>query len=377
MVHYRRAGIGQYAINLLRAMARLAEVGPESRVGVLQMRADTAPIVAGRRFRRVGMWTPPHNRFEQPALGIELLGVELGMKPQLIHCPDFVPPRFRTMPAVVNVQDLAFLKFPDTTLLTDESKRYYGQVPWAAHNAEALIALSCSTRDDLVELLQVNPNKIAVIPAAAGEQFRPPADFYEAATAAARAHGLPVPEEGGYILFVSTIEPRKNLTTLLEAYSLLRDHGRVEPMPALAVAGSEGWLFEKTYARIEELGLTDRVRLLGAVSDPQLTGLYQGARAFALPSLYEGFGLPALEALACGVPVLASNAGSLPEVVGDAGILLDPHDVDAWVTQLERVLLDPDEATRLREAGPRQAAQFSWEQAARQTWELYGKVITR
>jgi len=375
MVHYRRAGIGQYAMHLLRAMSRLAEVGPESRIGVLQMRADTEPIVCDRRFRRVGMWTPPHNRFEQPALGIELLKVELGMRPQLIHCPDFVPPRLRTMPAVVNVQDLAFLRFPDTTLLTEESKRYYGQVPWAAHNAEALIALSNSARDDLVELLHVNPNKIAVIPAAAGEQFSPPSDFHEAATAASRAHGLPTPEQGGYILFVSTLEPRKNLSTLLEAYSLLRDEGRVDPLPPLAVAGSEGWLFEKTYARIEELGLKDRVRLLGGVSDPQLTGLYQGARAFAMPSLYEGFGLPALEALACGVPVLASNAGSLPEVVGDVGILLDPQDVDAWAAQLERVLLDEQEAQKLREAGPKQAAGFSWEQAARRTWTLYGKVI--
>jgi glycosyltransferase involved in cell wall biosynthesis len=375
MLHYRRAGIGQYAINLLRAMSRLAEVGPESRIGVLQMRADTEPIVADRRFRRVGMLTPPHNRFEQPALGVELLRIELGMRPELIHCPDFVPPRFRSMPTVVNVQDLAFLKFPDTTLLTEESKRYYGQVPWASHNAEALIALSTSARDDLVELLHVNPNKIAVIPAAAGEQFRPPAEFHEAAIAASRAHGLPTLEEGGYILFVSTIEPRKNLTALLEAYSLLRDRGRVAPLPALAVAGSEGWLFEQTYQRIEELGLKDNVRLLGGVSDPQLTKLYQGARAFAMPSLYEGFGLPALEALACGVPVLASYAGSLPEVVGDAGILLDPYDVDAWAAQLERVLLSEEEAQKLREAGPRQAARFSWEQAARRTWELYGKLI--
>src|SRR5260221_83853 len=121
----------------------------------------------------------------------------LGMAAQLIQCRDFVPPRFRLMRAVVNVQDLAFLKFPDTVLLTDESKRYYGQVPWAAHNAEALITLSQSARDDLVEILHVNPSKIAVIPAAAGEQFKPPTDFHEAQKGAARAHGLPTPEDGG------------------------------------------------------------------------------------------------------------------------------------------------------------------------------------
>jgi len=375
MVHYRRAGIGQYAVNLLRALSRLPGMDKESRVGVLQMHADRAPIVDDPRFHRMPMWTPPHNRFEQAGLGVELLRAGLGGRPQLIHSPDFVPPRFRLMRAVVNVQDLAFLKLPDITLLTEESNRYYDQVPWAAHNAEALITLSRSARDDTVELLRVNPNKITVISPGVSKRFRPPADLLEAQSAAARAHSLPMPEEGGYILFVSTIEPRKNLTTLLEAYSLLRDNGRVKPLPMLAVAGREGWLFEKVYERIEELGLKDMVRLLGGVHDNALVGLYQGARAFAMPSLYEGFGLPALEALACGVPVLASNAGSLPEVVGDAGLLLDPHDVDAWARALERVLLDSKHVQLLREAGPRQAAPFTWKEAARRTWGLYGKVV--
>lgn len=341
----------------------------------MQMHGDHARIVADPRFRRVPMLTPPHNRFEQPALGVELLKLAVTSRPQLIHCPDFVPPRFRLMRAVVNVQDLAFLKLRETTLLTEESKRYYGQVPWAVHNADALITLSHSARDDTVALLGVDPARIAVIPAAVGAEFRPPADMAQAQVAAARAHGLPLPEQGGYILFVSTIEPRKNLPALLEAYSIVRDNKRVTPMPALAVVGREGWLFEKVHARIEELGLRDNVRLLGGVPDSALVGLYQGARAFAMPSLYEGFGLPALEALACGVPVLASNAGSLPEVVGDAGILLDPHDVDGWAKALESVLLDEVGERKLREAGPKQAANFSWERAARETWQLYRKVI--
>src|SRR4051794_7214915 len=249
MVHYRRAGIGQYAANLLRAMSRLPEISGESRVGVLQMRADHAPLVDDPRFRRVPMLTPPHNRFEQAALGVELLKLSMRDRPRLIHSPDFVPPRFRTMRAVVNVQDLAFLKFPEITLLTEESKRYYGQVPSAAHNAEALITLSQSARNDTVALLHVNPNKIVVIPAAASEQFKAPASLPEAQQAASRAHSLPTPEQGGYILFVSTIEPRKNLPTLLDAYSLVRDRGRVVPMPVLAVGGREGWLFEQVHER--------------------------------------------------------------------------------------------------------------------------------
>ncbi|HYO49533.1 MAG TPA: glycosyltransferase family 1 protein [Chloroflexia bacterium] len=374
MVHYRRAGIGQYAVSLLRALAASPDVGAQARFQVLQMRGHGERIVRDRRFRRVPMWTPPHNRFEQPALGLELL--KLRPRPQLIHSPDFVPPRYRSFPAIANIQDLAFLKFPSMTLLTGESKRYYSQVYRAARDAEALIALSQSARDDIVSLLGVEPDKVAVIPAAAGAEFRPPLDLKEARKAAAREFDLPSPDEGGYVLFVSTIEPRKNLPTLLEAYRLLLDHKRVSPAPALAIAGSEGWLYEKIYERIDTLKLRDNVRLLGMVAGERLPRLYQGARAFALPSIYEGFGLPALEAMACGVPVLASTGGSLPEVVGDAGILLDPHDTEGWSAALERVLLDEEEDSRLRQAGPQQAANFSWAKAATQTWALYQRVVS-
>jgi glycosyltransferase involved in cell wall biosynthesis len=373
MVRYRRAGIGQYAINLLRAMSRVPEMGPHSRVSVMQMRADRERLVRDRRFRRVPVWTPPHNRFEQPALGLELLAMR--PRPDIAHSPDFVPPRFRRFPAVANIQDLAFLKLPEVTLLTEESRRYYAQVPRAARDAEALIALSQSAKDDTVELLGVPPDKIAVIPAAAGPQFSPPPDMEHAQREAARRLGLPSPEEGGYVLFVGTIEPRKNLPMLLEAYSLLRDRANVRPLPALALAGAEGWLYERTYKRVDELGLRDIVRLLGPLADADLPPAYQGARAFVLPSLYEGFGLPALEALACGVPVLASDAGSLPEVVADAGVLLDPLDPDLWADMLEQVLLDPALANVLREAGPRRAALFSWDRAASATWRLYERVV--
>jgi glycosyltransferase involved in cell wall biosynthesis len=174
---------------------------------------------------------------------------------------------------------------------------------------------------------------------------------------------------------VGTIEPRKNLTTLLDAYSLLKARGSVSPMPVLAVIGQQGWLFEQVYARVEKLGLQDQVYFLHGVDDKSLPVFYAGARLFALPSIYEGFGIPALEALASGTPVVSSNGGSLPEVVGDAGILLDPLDTTAWANALERVLLDVDLETRLRQQGPVQASRFSWERAAKETVSLYRKVL--
>lgn len=374
MVHYRRAGIGQYAINLLRALTRSPEMGAEARVQVLQMHKHQDRLVKDRRVKRVPMWIPPHNRFEQPALGLELL--KLRPQPQMIHSPDFVPPFYRRCPAVVNIHDLAFLKFPELTLLTGESKRYYGQVQRAAHDAEALIALSHSARDDIIEMLGVSPDKITVIHAAANREFRPAHNLDDTQQVAAREFSLPPPQEGGYILFLSTIEPRKNLPVLLEAYRALLDRNRTEPVPALVLAGQRGWLYERVLIYIEKLKLGDKVRLLGEVPAQSIVRLYQGARAFAMPSLYEGFGLPVLEGLACGVPVIASTGGSLPEVVGNAGILLDPHDVEGWAAALERVLFDEREAKWLREEGPKRAATFSWEKAAAQTWHLYKKITS-
>jgi len=160
----------------------------------------------------------------------------------------------------------------------------------------------------------------------------------------------------------------------VEAYSLLMSRGSVRPMPVLLIVGKKGWLSEQLYTRIEELGLEKQVLFLHNVEDHEMPLFYAGARAFAFPSLYEGFGLPALEALATGVPVVSSNAGSLSEVVGDAGVLVDPHDVDGWAGALESVLLDPDLSARLRAAGPGRSAQFSWQRAARETLDLYYRI---
>ncbi len=355
MVYYRRAGIGQYSIHLLAALAALpaAEAG-DLRVTVLQSRKDPQPIVSGDpRFRWRGLATPCHHRYEQAGLAAEL--ALLRPRPQVLHSPDFIPPFRRPCPAVITVHDLAFLRFPD--LLTGESARYYGQIGRAVSSAEAIIAVSESTAADLVSFAGADRRKIYVIPEAADARFHP-------------GPGSP-PQSPRYLLFVSTIEPRKNLPTLLEAYRQVRDAGRVRPLPDLWVAGRRGWLYEESLAAVARLGLTAQVRFLGEVAPDALADLYRGARLFALPSLYEGFGLGALEALACGTPVLASAAGGLPEVVGDAGILLPPRDPAAWAAALEQVLLDPARDAALRRAGPIQAARFSWAATARATLAVY------
>ncbi len=353
MVYYRRAGIGQYSTQLLQALAALppTEAG-DLRVTVLQSRKDPTPLITDARFRRRALITPCHHHYEQAGLAVELAT----MRADVLHSPDFIPPFHRGCPAVITVHDLAFLRFPN--LLTGESGRYYGQIRHAVRSAEAIIAVSASTAEDLVTLAGADPQKIHTVYEAAASIFRPG----------------PPPALPGYLLFVSTIEPRKNLRTLLAAYRLLLDGGRVRPVPPLWVAGQRGWLYEDSLQAIQDLHLDDTVRLLGGVEAAALPALYQGARLFALPSLYEGFGLGALEALACGTPVLVANAGALPEVVGDAGILLPPTDPATWATALERVLGDATLAADLRRRGPIQAARFSWAQAARQTLAVYRQV---
>ncbi|MGI8586567.1 MAG: glycosyltransferase family 4 protein [Chloroflexia bacterium] len=379
MVYYRRAGIGQYCLHLLRALAALphAEVH-DLRVTVVQSRKDREQLVPATviptpatiiptpatvilsaaknlRFYHRAMITPPHNRFEQVGLALELAG----LRADVIHSPDFIPPFHRRFPAVITVHDLAFLRFPE--LLTKESARYYGQIDRAVQSAEAIIAVSACTADDLAQLAGADTKKIHVIHEAADPVFAP----------ASR----PVNARPGYILFLGTIEPRKNLPTLLEAYRLLLDGGRVRPAPFLWLAGRPGWLYDETLAAIQRLKLSDKVHLLDRMDSAALPALYQQARLFVLPSLYEGFGLSALEALASGIPVLASNAGALPEIVGDAGILLPPDDPAAWAAAMERVLLDRDLAADLRGRGPLRAAAFSWERAARQTLDVYRSVV--
>jgi glycosyltransferase involved in cell wall biosynthesis len=180
-----------------------------------------------------------------------------------------------------------------------------------------------------------------------------------------------LPEE--FVLFVGTLEPRKNVALLLDAWSLLEDrHGL---RPTLVIVGGKGWFYEALEARVQALGLSSRVRFAGYVLDADLPVWYSAATLFVYPSLYEGFGLPPLEALACGTPAIVSDRSSLPEVVGDAGLALPPDDAQAWADAIALLLGSPDKRKAMSEAGLRQAARFSWSQTAGQTAEVYRQVL--
>lgn len=355
---YRMGGISRYTIQLIQALNR---VDGEERFTVFHKSGEKRSFLpsVGTRFSRSDLLTPCHHRLERQALALELVRYRL----DVLHSPDFIPPGLATTRRIITVHDLSFLHFPG--LLTAESRRYYAdQIGWAVTVADHIIADSHATRDDIITLLDVAPGRVTTIHLAADEVFS--AD-YDAAQI-----GQTVEEYGigeGCILFVGTLEPRKNLGMLLRTYSRLRQERGVK-VP-LVLVGSKGWFYEEIFHEIARLGLADHVRHLTGVPDVRLAHLYRAAGVLVFPSHYEGFGLPALEAMHGGCPVVCAGKGSLPEVVGDAAIQLEPDDVDGWVTAIERVLGDSTLAEQMRIKGLAQAGKFSWLKTAEATMAVY------
>ena len=357
---YRMGGISQYILHLIAA---LGELDRANTYLVFQSRKDMRDYrPAQKNFRRVSVWTPCHHRWER-----WLLGAEVGVRqPDVFHSPDFIPPAFGAQGRVITVHDLNFLYFPE--YLTPESLRYYrGQIRWAVETADLIAADSEHTRQDLIERLGAEPEKVKRIYLAANPLYRR-VPTEKAVVRTLTRYNLP----RGFPLFVGTLEPRKNVRLLLDAYLLLRRQAVVE-LPLILVGG-KGWLYEAIFDAIEELGLAGAVRHLSGVGDKELAHLYHAAGVLALPSHYEGFGLPPLEAMHCGCPVIVSERGSLPEIVGDAGILLPADDVEAWAETLGKVLSDSELRERMIVRGKIQAARFTWEETAASTLALYAEA---
>lgn len=355
---YRMGGISRYTIQLIQALSQVA--GAE-KFTIFHKKGEKRSFLPDddTRFSRSDLLTPCHHRLERRALAVELARHRL----DVFHSPDFIPPAPATARRVITVHDLSFLYFPE--ILTAESRRYYAdQIGWAVNVADHIIADSYATRDDVIKLLGVAPGRITTIHLAADEVFSAGYDVAEIGRTVAE-YGI----DEGYILFVGTLEPRKNLGMLLRAYHRLRQERGVK-VP-LVLVGSKGWLYEEIFDEIVSLGLGDSVRHLSDVSDVKLAHLYRAAGVLAFPSYYEGFGLPALEAMLGGCPVVCAGRGSLPEVVGSAAIQLDPDDVDGWVAAIESVLGDSVLADRMRAEGLAQAQKFSWLKTAEATMAVY------
>jgi len=300
------------------------------------------------------------------------LPVQLVLGPiDLFHSPDFVlPPVSGGIPTILTVHDLSFVHYPET--FPDNLVSYLNRVvPWSVRRARHVLADSFSTKNDLQTLWKTPEEKITVLYSGVNERFRPVTDAADLA-AVRRRYDL---GDAPFVLSVGTVQPRKNYPFLVRAFGPV-----AERFPhSLVIAGGRGWLSEELPAEIERQGLGGRVRLAGFVDDADLPALYSAADLLAFPSLYEGFGLPLLEAMACGTPVISSDASSLPEVVrsddAEAAMLLSPHDETAWSAGMLRVLGDADLRRQLIAAGRDRVARFSWRTAAQQLSALYQMLL--
>lgn len=357
---YRGAGINWYIRNLLTYLPRVDHNNrytaflSDRRFTSSELALKFSRLPTSRPVVRI-LWEQAVQPFALQKEGVDLL-----------HALAFVVPLLSPCPSVVTIYDLSFLLYPEGF---KRAKRFYLSLftRLSARRARRIIAISENTKRDVVRLLGVSPDKVDVVYCGIDEAFRPLAKDQVASFRAKR--GLPE----RFILFVGTIEPRKNITTLIEAFANLHT---CEPANLkLVIGGAKGWFYQDVFARVEELGLEDAVIFPGYIPASELPWWYNAAELFVYPSLYEGFGLPPLEAMACGTPVIVANTSSLPEVVGEAGLTVDPLDVEGLAVAIRRVLDDETLWQEMREQGWQRAKGFSWTKTAREIVQVYRRAM--
>ena len=353
----QRAGVGRLVRNQVLALAELDQDNDYRLVYARPNRGQVPEFPLARNFsrREVGVrerWlTILWHRANLPLPADWLSGPV-----DLYHSPDFVLPPLRHARGILTVHDLAFLMRPDCA---DERLRAYleGVVPRSVQRADFIVADSENTRNDLVVLLGVAPAAIAVVPGGVEPRFVPVTDA-ELLRRARQRLGV---GDAPFVLAIGVIEPRKNLNRLMDAFFALKQRGAVPADLKLVLAGGKGWLFDGIFEHHAASPIRDDICMPGFVPDEMLPAIYSAAEVLAFPSLYEGFGLPILEAMACGTPVVASLASCLPEVAEGAALMIEPTDVDGLSAALELALLDTALRARLIEQGRERAARYTWQ----------------
>jgi len=356
---YRSAGVHQYIYHLIdqlgadgddiRYTAMVGGGALPSNPAIAQLRSK---LNTDRASVRV-LW----EQLAQPVT-LRKIGADL------VHGPVFVGPIASPCPTVITLHDLSFIRFPK--LFRPANRLYLTLMTrLSARRAERLIAVSSFTAAEATRLLGVPSDRIDVIYHGVRSVFRPlPAPEVENFR---QRRGLPE----RFVLFVGTLEPRKNLMSLVQAFARIRDKHTY-----LVIAGGKGWLYEGLFAEVERLGLTEEVIFPGYVSNKELPLFYNAATLLAYPSIYEGFGLPVVEAQSCGTPVLCSDSSSLPEAAGDAALTVDTRNVEALAEGLHRLLSDEALRDRLRKRGFSHASQFDWRRTAVMTSQVYRTILS-
>ena len=305
-------------------------------------------------------------RFIWDQLTLPLIAIK--KKADLLHQPCFSAPFIFKGPVVATIHDIISILFPEN--IPFASRMFYSRwMPYSYRKADQIITISESTKADITRVLKIPEEKITVIPLAYDERFEKPISKSKI-----EAVKLKYKIANEYILHLGTLEPRKNLDFLIGVFARLIENDGCKDLQ-LVITGKKGWYYEGLFEKVRRLKLKTRVIFTGYVDDEDKPALYRAAKIFAFPSLYEGFGLPPLEAMASGVPVVSSNTSSLPEVVAEAGILLSPRNESEWVKALERINRDRELRSRMIEKSKSQAKNFSWEKTARKTIGVYRKAL--
>jgi len=360
-----KAGVGCYTRNLLNELSKLSG---QSSFLIFKMseKQNPAKKTKKRTSRARFLGALKHIFWEQVYLPFLLFA----RKANAFHSPAFVCPLIKTCPTIVTIHDMAYFLYPDKFVGT---YRLYLKfwVPLSIRIADKIITDSICSKKDIVRLLKIPESKVEVVYLGKDSSFRPIKDTgllekYK------KNNNLP----DNFMLYVGTLEPRKNITGLLKAYRIFKNNHPVLEYD-LIIAGEKGWMYSEIFSLVEELDLKDNIKFLGYIYDDDLPLLYNSSRLFVYPSLYEGFGLPPLEAMACGIPVITSNTSSLPEIVSGAGIMVNPQDANALAEAMCRVLTDKKQYQTMVENGLKRAEEFSWKNTADKTIDIYQKVLKK
>jgi glycosyltransferase involved in cell wall biosynthesis len=350
-----------YVKNLVMALARIDRV---NEYVLFFTRPDVAEDWEGRFPNFRVQLLRPGTPYARIPLSFPIALYKTGV--DLLHVQYTAPP-ISPRPIVVTVHDLSYEHFPQ--FFTARERFFFRRtIPHTSRRARMVLTGSEYSRQDIIHTYRIPPGKVVVTPYGAEGRFAPVGDPMELERLR-KKYGI----ERDYLLSVGNLQPRKNLARLIQAYSRLRESVE-EFRSQLVIVGKKAWLYKNIFHTVHRSGFSGDVILTDYVPDEDLPGLYSGAIAFVYPSIFEGFGLPVLEAMACGAPVITSNSSSLPEVVGEAGLMVDPYDEEALSRAIQRVTEDGSLRAQLSGAGLRQAAKFSWDRAAKLTLAVYEQV---
>lgn len=348
----KRVGIGEYAFELLEQFERFTI--HDIRFTIYLKNKPLAHMPKERdgwRYKIIG----PRKMWTQFALPFDLFFSH--RKPDVFFTPSHYAPRFSPVKTVISIMDLSYIKFPEL-FNKDDLYQLKNWTKYSAQKASKIFTISNASRDDIIKEYKLNSDNVVVT--------------YPGIKMETQNSKSKLNINGKYVLFVGTLQPRKNITRLIEAFAKLK-----EKDVSLVIVGKKGWQYEEILSAPRKFGVGDRVRFLDFVSGADLPSLYKNALCFALPSLYEGFGLPVLEAMKYGCPVVTSNVSSLPEAGGDAALYFNPEDIDDIAKTLESVIQNPELRKELIKKGYEQIKKFSWEKTAKETLRVLEELGER